>query len=70
MAGKARITSDFPSGNEVAERLGIPSRRVDELRKQLHDIHIISHPNGGRTVAEIKSPRNGAKSRASRKKQQ
>lgn len=68
MADKARITSDFPSGDEVAERLRIPSARVAELRKQLHDIHI-SHPNGSVTIVEIKSARNGSKSRAGRKKQ-
>jgi hypothetical protein len=41
MAAKARITSDFPSAKEVASQLKIPSDRVAQLRKELHDLHIV-----------------------------
>lgn len=63
MSGKARITSQFPSEQEVATRLRLPSGRVAELRQQLYDLHT-ARPDGA-TVIELKKarPSKGASSR-------
>ena len=66
MTAKARITSEFATANDVADRLRIPAHRVDELRRQMYDL-AITHPNGGITIFEIKHSR-GSKSGSVRRK--
>lgn len=66
MSSKARITSPFPSEQEVASRLKLSSGRVAQLRKQLYDLHI-THPDGSVTILEFKNARSGAKVAAPRK---
>jgi len=64
MAGKARITSDFPTTEEVASRLKVPPARVAELLKQLHGIHA---KNGNVTFVEFKKATGRTKAGARRK---
>lgn len=55
MSDKARITSRFPSEQEVAARLRLSSGRVAELRKQLNDLHT-GRPDGA-NVIDLKKAR-------------
>ena len=66
MSSKARITSEFPSEQEVASRLKLSSGRAAALRKQLYDLHV-THPDGSVTIVEYKRPRSGSKVGSARK---
>jgi hypothetical protein len=62
MAGKAHITTDFPSTNEVASRLRIPSRRAAQLQEQLRDISV----NRPKRLRVVFKKRDAAKTREHR----
>ena len=66
MSSKARITSEFPSSQEVASQLKLSSGRVAKLRKELYELHI-THPDGSATIVDIRNARSSAKLGAPRK---
>jgi hypothetical protein len=67
MSSKARITSEFPSEQELVSRLKLSFRRAAQLRKQLHDLHA-DHPNGLTKVGAFQKASKPSRSRVAAKK--
>jgi hypothetical protein len=63
MSAKARITADFATPSEVAERLRIPASRAAELRRQMIDLQFTPTVKGDEdsiVIHEFKAPRQAA----------
>jgi hypothetical protein len=60
MNSKARITTDFPTPQEVASRLHIPADRAAVLERRVLDLHI-TNPDGSISVIPGKSATAGGR---------